>query len=385
MITPQQIKNKAERKYISFLQDLVKNMPFSKLVIRGDKSYTKSSLSEFEREIQLIVSHSKEKKGFGYTVRFQRVKTKHLGIQDLPESIYFETEKDFLKFLGKEREVELFKANMEKIMNTFPELKEWVFKYPSRVIDYQSEWINILKVCQYFKQNPRPNLYIRELPINVHTKFVENLQGVIRDLLDVLIPESINAEEKQFEKRFNLKYAEPQIRFKVLDKEISEKCFSGVDDMAIPVSQFRTLDLPIGRVIVLENKTTFYTALTLPEMHKTIALFGSGFSVSNLKVIKWFSDKELIYWGDIDVQGFEILSQFRSYYPSAKSIFMDKKTFEKFFENDSGTPTNVFAKLNLTDEEQQLYDILKINNWRLEQEKIPFDYVNEYFKIRSIS
>lgn len=115
MITPQQIKNKAERKYISFLQDLVKNMPFSKLVIRGDKSYTKSSLSEFEREIQLIVSHSKEKKGFGYTVKFQRVKTKHLGIQDLPESIYFETEKDFLKFLGKEREVELFKANMEKI------------------------------------------------------------------------------------------------------------------------------------------------------------------------------------------------------------------------------------------------------------------------------
>lgn len=34
----------------------------------------------------------------------------------------------------------------------------------------------------------------------------------------------------------------------------------------------------------------------------------------------------------------------------------------------------------MTDKEQQIYDILKTKNWRLEQEKIPFDYVNEFFK-----
>ncbi|NJO92189.1 MAG: hypothetical protein HC831_26890 [Chloroflexia bacterium] len=31
---------------------MVEQRPFEKLVIRGDKTYTKSSLSEFEREIQ---------------------------------------------------------------------------------------------------------------------------------------------------------------------------------------------------------------------------------------------------------------------------------------------------------------------------------------------
>ena len=56
MITPKEIKDKTERKYISFLQSLVEQRPFEKLVIRGDKSYTKSSLSEFEREIQQIHS-----------------------------------------------------------------------------------------------------------------------------------------------------------------------------------------------------------------------------------------------------------------------------------------------------------------------------------------
>lgn len=379
MITPQEIKNKTERKYVSFLQSLVENKPFEKLVIRGDKSYTKSSLQEFEKEIQQINSQSKEKKGFGYTLEFQKVKTKSLGIQDLPTSIYFDTEKDFLKFLGKEKEVVGFNESVEKIINTFPELKDWIIKNPMKVIGKQAEWESILKVCQYFKNNPTPNLYIRELPIKVHTKFIERNQSVIKELLDVLIFGHIMVEEKQFEKRFNLKFSEPQIRFKILDKEISQKYFSELDDIAIPISQFEALNLPIQKILIVENKTTLYTTLTLPKMDKTIAIFGSGYSVYNLKNVRWFDNLELFYWGDIDVQGFEILSQFRGYFPETKSVLMDEQTFDDFFENDSGTPTNISTQLKLTNEEQQLYDKLKENNWRLEQEKISFDYVNDYF------
>ncbi len=379
MITPQQIKDKTERKYFSFLQSLVEQRPFDKLVIRGDKSYTKSSLPEFEKEIQQIISQSKEKKGFGYTLEFQKIKTKYLGTQDLPISIYFDNEKDFLKFLGKEYEVDSFKKNVEIILREFPELKEWIIKNPKKVIDNVNEWQNILQVCQYFKQNPKPNLYIRELPIKVHTKFVERNNSIIRDLLDVLISEHVKREEKEFEKRFNLKYSEPQIRFKILDKTISDRFFSGIDDIAIPVSQFEKLKLPIKKVLVVENKTTLYTTLTLPKMNETIAIFGSGFSVYNLKNVRWFDSLELLYWGDIDVQGFEILSQFRTYFPQTKSVLMDKRAFDEFFENDNGTPTNISTKLNLTNEEQELYMFLKENNCRLEQEKIPLEYVNKYF------
>lgn len=377
MITPQEIKSKTERKYISFLQSLVEGVPFSKMVIRGDKSYTKSSLPEFEKEIQQINSQSKEKKGFGYILEFQRVKTKHLGTQDLPVSIYFNIEKDFLRFLGKEKEVELFKESIEKITKVFPELKEWVIKNPIRVITNYTEWDGIVRVCQYFKQNPKPNLYTRELPINVHTKFIERNKAVIRELLDVLLIEHINADHKEFEKRFYLKSSEPLIRFKILDNEISQKYFSGIDDLAVPVSQFETLNLPIKRVLVVENKTTLYTTLTLPKMKDTMAIFGSGYSVSNLKNAYWLSNVELFYWGDIDVQGFEILSQFRSYFSNVKSMLMDNITFEKFFENEKGTPTNILVKFHLTNEEQQLYDVLKANNWRLEQEKIPLYWIKE--------
>ena len=379
MISPNEIKAKAGRKYLSFLQSMIEEKPFNRLVIRGDKSYTKSSLPDFEKKILLIISQSKEKKDFGYTLNFQKVKTKYLGTQDLPTTIYFDTEKDLLKYLGKEKEAELFKMNYEKIISTFPKLKDWIIQNPSKVIQNQNDWEGILKVCSFFKENPKPNLYVRELPINVHTKFVEKNQGIIKDLLDVLISEFINTHEKYFEKRFNLKFSEPLVRFKILDKEISNNFFSELDDIAIPVNQFEKLNLPLQKVIVVENKTTLYTTLTLPKMNKAIAIFGSGYSVYNLKNVDWFTNLELLYWGDIDVQGFEILSQFRGYFPQTKSVLMDKATFDKFFENDLGTSTKITTQLNLTDSEQELYYILKTNNWRLEQEKIPFSYVNKYF------
>jgi len=379
MISPDQIKSKAQRKYLSFLQSLIEGLPFSRVEIRGDKSYTKSSLSDFEKEILSIISQSKAKRGYGYTLEFQKVKTKYLGTQDLPTAIYFDTEKDFLRYLSKESEVEVFKQDYSIIRANFPELKDWIVKNPSKIIQSHGHWEGILKVCNYFKKNPQPNQYIRELPIQLHTKFIERNQGIIKDLLDILISEFINSKERQFEKRFNLKFSEPQVRFKILDKKISQNYFSGIDDIAISVSQFEKLDLPVKKVIIVENKTTLYTTLTLPGMNLAIAIFGSGYNVYNLKNVDWFGNLELLYWGDIDVQGFEILSQFRVYFPQAKSVLMDIVTFERFFENDLGTLTNVLAPQNLTNSELELYTVLKMNNWRLEQEKIPFEYVNISF------
>ena len=383
MISPNEIKVKAERKYFPFLQSLILEQPFSRIIIRGDKSYSKS-LSEYEKEILALLNQSKEKKGFGYTIDFQNVKTKSIGKQSLPESIYFDTEKDFLRYLGKEKEVELFMQDYKKVFSIFPELKDWIMQNPAKIIQNHGEWESILKVCVYFNNIQKPNLYIRELPIKVHTKFIERHQSIIWDLLEIIIEPFVNTDINVFERRFNLKYREPLVRFRILDKEMSTSYFSGVDDLSIPISQFERLRLPINKVIIVENKTTLYTTLTLPSMKNAIAIFGSGYSVHNLKSADWLSKVDLLYWGDIDVQGFEILSQFRGYFPNAKSILMDKLTFEKYFENDSGTPTNIVTQLFLNDDEQYLYNLLKTNNWRLEQEKIPFEYVNLHLALEKL-
>ncbi|GEN74300.1 Wadjet anti-phage system protein JetD domain-containing protein [Chryseobacterium hagamense] len=379
MITAQEIRNKTNKKYISFLQSLVEQRPFEKLVIRGDKSYTKSSLPEFEKEIQQIVSRSKEKKGFGYTLKFQLVKTKFLASQNIPISIYFDTEKDFLKFLDKEKETELFKSDVEKITNLFPKLKEWIIKNPLRVITNQTEWDNVLKVCQYFMETPRPNLYLRQLPIEIHTKFIEENNALIQSLLDFLIPDHVRStQQKRFAERFFLRYDEPLIRLRFLD-ENPHPDFK-FRDISIPLSDFEALELPAENILIAENKMNF---LTLPLLRFTVAIWsGGGFNISYIKNATWLSDKKIWYWGDIDEHGFQILHQLRSYYPHTKSVLMNRETFENFQNYTIKGARNKVQILNLlTKEENDLFQHLKsIDKNRLEQEKITQAYADEYLK-----
>ncbi|KAA6304854.1 hypothetical protein EZS27_043495 [termite gut metagenome] len=75
-----------------------------------------------------------------------------------------------------------------------------------------------------------------------------------------------------------------------------------------------------------------------------------------------------------------MLSRFRGYFPHVQSILMNKETFDRYSENDEGTPSKITGTLNLTDDEQQLYEHLKTHNWRLEQEKISVAQVNQMIK-----
>ena len=113
-------------------------------------------------------------------------------------------------------------------------------------------------------------------------------------------------------------------------------------------------------------------------------IWGHGYGVSSMKNSDLLKSAELFYWGDLDAQGFEILSQFRGYFPHAKSFLMDKSTFDKYFENDARKPRKISIELNLTAEELSLYEYIKTNNYRLEQEKIPQHYVMEQLKSLSL-
>lgn len=378
MITPEEILKKAIRKYTSYLQSKIINDVFFPLIIPGNKIPSKSTLN-YSEEIKKLYQDSKENKGFGYEITYTEKRKKGLGLQSLPTLFTFTNENDYLKYLGKQKEVDLFHKCCHNAFTFFPELKDVIYKKPAILLNNLDKWEDLLKVCTYFKNNPRPNLYIRELPIKVDTKFVEKNQAALTTLLEAILDPSDVSSEKRFEKKFGLKYAEPMIRFKILDQDVADTSFSGVNDMALPISHFKQLILDVSKVIIVENKTSLYTTLTLPNMHKTIAIYGQGFGVSNLKNIEWLKTKEILYWGDFDAHGFEILSQVRGYYSQTKSVLMDRNTFDKFFENDKGAGSKVSQLDNLTEAETELHKFLLENNYRLEQEKIPNTYVIEFF------
>lgn len=368
MITPTEIKKKAENHYSAYLQSIVEGTSFFPFVIAGNKRPDDETV-RFEAELTDLMSHSKDKKGHGYTIEFQTVKTKQHGMQGVPTSISFQTESDYLKYLAKEKEASRFKADLMKILAAFPELKAWISKCPTKLIG--NDWDDLLKVCTYFKSTPQPNLYIRELPIQVHTKFIERNKGIIKELLDILIADYVDQDEKDFESRFHLKYDEPIVRFRILDQSISHQLFSDIEDISIPISQFKKLVLPVQSVYVVENKINM---LSFPLIKKSIVIWGHGFGIDILKEAEWLREKDIFYWGDLDAHGFQILSEIRTHFPKVKSFLMDRETFDKFFVGDKGKETNVEKELCLTPEENEMFQYLKESNQRLEQEKIPYDY-----------
>lgn len=372
MITPTEIRKKAENKYLAYLRSVVEGQSFEPIVIVGNKKPADDTV-RFEKELTELIAHSKEKKGYGYSIEYQKVKTRKHGEQDIPVSISFLTESDYLKYIGKDQDTADFRKDMELILSVFPELYEWVCRYPNKVLDNHKVWGDLLKVCIYFKGNPQPQLYIRELPIQVDTKFIERNKGIIKELLDIIIAESVNTDETRFEIRFNLRYDEPVVRFRVLDKTISQALFMGVDDMSTPISQFRETKIPVETVYIVENKMNM---LTFPPIQKSIVVWGHGFGVDILKDVAWLKSKKIFYWGDLDAQGLQILSEIRTHFPQVESFLMDRETFDLYNEGEVGTETNVEKVMCLTPEEKELFDFLKSGNYRLEQEKIPFEYAS---------
>jgi hypothetical protein len=219
-------------------------------------------------------------------------------------------------------------------------------------------------------------LYIRQLPIAVHTKFIKDEnEALFRSLLDFLLPEYVNLKEIRFEKRYNLRFSEPLIRIRFLDKLISP--VPGLSDISITLLEFIQYHCNVKHVFITENLMNF---LTLPEVPGGIALWsGGGFNVSYLKDIDWLKSLPFYYWGDIDSHGFHILNQFRAYFPQTKSLMMDRQTLEVFLEPEHKAGPKVIPQIlpRLNVEENKLYQYLCDSSVRLEQEKITQAYVDK--------
>jgi hypothetical protein len=383
MISPEEIKKKALQWYPDYLAASVREEPFFPKDIRFGKvkaSETLTHYREVKEWIARLVNGSRERLGYGYTVDFVVRKDRKTGEQKLPQRIWFSCEGDYLRFLDKEEEARAFKRDVREIIADLPRLREWSFANPLQIVENVGKWNGLLAVCKYFILHPKPNLYVRELPLELPTKFVEEHKFVLRQLLDALISEHVNHDESVFEKRFHLKYDEPLIRLMILDEDMARRCFSGLRDVSIPQSAFNTLSPACTNVLILENKTNFSNIinfLSLPELKRTVAIFGKGFQLGLLGNAAWIADKRIFYWGDIDVHGFQILSQLRASFPNVCSIMMDRETFQTFGNYlVTGAETNVARLPHLTQEENELFKLLmglRESN-RLEQEKISHQY-----------
>lgn len=375
MITPEEIRLKAQRGYLAFLQSWIRGEPYIPLIFSVGKLPT--DFVPLRAAVQHLQAHSKAALGYGYSIEAQQQQKRSLKTQTLPTRIILETATDFLHLIDKESEFLHFQRDVALIREQVPQLEAWMLSSPKKVIEYHSDWLGLLTVCRYFLEHPRPGLYIRELPLKVHTKYVEEHIGILRELLERLLPaEAIVPDAPTFQQRFGLREEPPLIHARFLDDQLKKRYGIPLSELYIPRPQFARLDLRTQHCMITENKMTFLTLPTLPD---TFALHGGGFKVSGLAAIPWLRECPIIYWGDLDAQGFQILSQLRAIFPHVVSLMMNEATLQTFSDFCvAGMSCSVRQLSYLTPEEHTLFLRLTKGNVRLEQERISHTYALEH-------
>ncbi len=377
MITPAQIKAKAEKIYPKVVCKILQgeSAPFP-MDLPADKKLQGKSITELRAQVLPLYEQQKEKRGRGFSIEWRTAQV--LGIkQQVPARIYFETLEDFLYAAGKAADYKTTIAVCRQLVAAFPQLADWAVSAQKLLLQYQHVWPRIITVCNYFVAHPPPHsFYLRELPVPVHTKFIEAHASIIKVLLDKLLPADwINEEAASLPERFGLKLPPVLLRMRVLDEALIPEL--GYEECALPLETAAALNWQPQKVFIVENQSCY---LSFPRVAGGVAIWGEGFKARLVRHLPWLAGTQLFAWLDLDAAGFEMLHMLRRHYGQVQSLFMDRATLEAFAAFVVADEKATLKRLDLlTEEERAVYEGLAGGKRRLEQERVSQGWVEAGF------
>jgi hypothetical protein len=171
----------------------------------------------------------------------------------------------------------------------------------------------LLSVTDWFKTNDAEGLTPRQVPVpGVHAKWLNRGRPVVELLAG---------------KSLNLAAPHPaRIHFMYLDPDHlaagGRRFDSATVGDAVPIAYKPDI------VIITENKDT---AINFPVTKGAIAVEGDGYGGAAVAQFDWIVNAPLVvYWGDIDAEGFEILDGYRKDGIPVTSILMDPDTYRTY-------------------------------------------------------
>ena len=382
MISPKDIREKALRHWSShtYHRLCLSGAPWQALDIPFGKPGGRELLSEFASIGKSLQALQASAKAYGYQIDFEPVAHHQLGEQHLPSRIYFATEQDFLRCIGKLKEAAQFKQLAQQTLTQYLALSELLHHKPRWLLDNLAVWNKLLSVAAWFITHPRPNIFIRQIDLpGIDSKFIEQHKTQLSTLLDALLPPSaIEHEAKFFEQRYGLRYDQHLIRFRLLDPAIA---LAGLTDLTLPLDDFCRLELALDYVFITENKVN---GLAFPVFPGSMVIFMLGYGVGSLSKATWLKNKRIIYWGDLDTHGFEMLSRLREIFPHVESMLMDRPTLAENISLCVQEPTPLKeTPIFLTDSEKDTFIALLASDGsalRLEQERISFGQIKIFLR-----
>jgi hypothetical protein len=221
------------------------------------------------------------------------------------------------------------------------------------------DFATLLDIVEWLRLNPASGWRIRQLPIRgVDTKWLERRRVLVESLHTATSGRS----------SLGLIGAPDTVRLRFLDPALRP---GGLIDVTVPVNELARLEIAPQVIFVFENLETMFS---MPDMTGAVVLHGAGYGLGRLQHIPWVADGRIVYWGDLDSDGFSILHGLRSHCDDVTSVLMDEATLLEY--RDLWVPETRPAKgsyANLTDAEQLALARIRLEgNVRLEQERIPW-------------
>jgi hypothetical protein len=257
-----------------------------------------------------------------------------------------------------------------------------------------------VRVVEWIVGHPSSGLLLRQLPVEgMDTKWLEHNRRIVTALVSAVrdvrgLPGGIDLGLR----------SEPEVRdIVVLDPRLRPRPGGGPAGCApatgVPGLRHFRADAeelaglwepaPAGvagvrprALLVCENRQSL---VALPDMSGVVALHGGGYAVSELHCLDWAVDLPVLYWGDLDVDGFGILNRLRHHHGRVRSVLMDVETLDRHavlcVPDPRAERVDPAALDLLTEHEHRaLQRLHELGGVRLEQERLAWLWVSERLK-----
>ncbi|MDR2957040.1 MAG: DUF3322 domain-containing protein [Coriobacteriales bacterium] len=252
------------------------------------------------------------------------------------------------------------------LSNVLPKLASQLDKLSATELD------KFIRVVDWLVDNPESGMLPRQLPIpGVDSKWLEKHRSSVEKLKAALSGVS----------ELGLVAAPVHFNVRVLDPTLPGLRDGDPHAFSASVSELAKLVWQPTWVLIVENAQTL---AALPEFSGMVAVFGRGKDVAALTAVYWMEKAEhLLYWGDLDTHGMHILSLARQAFPQIESILMDIDTLFEYADMSVNEPRPFVGQIShLTEAELGVLSQLRINNTRLEQERIDMAYASRIIQNR---
>jgi len=368
-----------------YLSDYAGNVPWTPFELPVKAPSASELLEQFDDAVRWAEGFQRDSHTGGGAARFamtyRTVKGKNLGANSVPARVRIETFEQLCALIGTNRDVRSLDAILRQTEAAMPALVSWVVAHPLSAVEHQSIWGDLLATVTWITTNSTEVLYLRQIDVEgLDTKFVDHHRKLLDELLTAVLPEHrIDPEYSaaDFARRFRFRPKPTYTRLRLLNPQPAFP--KDLSEVTLRTVELAALELVADTVFVVENEITY---LAFPAVPNSIVIFGSGFSLAALRDIPWMDSREIVYWGDIDTHGFDILHRLRARFESVQSIMMDHQTLLAHPRQwvTEPSPTNR-ALTNLNDAEEALYHDLIEDRYgqavRLEQERVRFSWLQQ--------